>query len=81
MEIKFKGAKTEESESGVFNPMSYDGITPRCVCGYELVKEDEKTFRCTGGNHRYNMKEGSVTLDKFGNILLKIPESSEDKTA
>lgn len=62
-----------------FDPMSLDGITPRCVCGFELIKEDEDTFRCTGGNHRYRMSEGQIALDKFGNLQLVLPNSNENK--
>lgn len=41
-----------------------------CPCGYELVKEDEKSFKCTGGNHRYYFRDGTVVFDKFGNACL-----------
>lgn len=58
-----------------FDPMSYNGKDLRCCCGYELIKEDENTYHCTGGSHKYNINEGDIELDKFGNILLKIPEN------
>ena len=45
-----------------------------CCCGFELVKESEDTYRCTGGNHRYVISEGDVIMDKFGNIMLKLKE-------
>lgn len=51
-----------------------DGKTPRCICGYELKKESEDTFRCTGGNHRYTIKAGSLFIDKFGNVFIKSPK-------
>jgi hypothetical protein len=62
-----------------FDPMCIDGITPRCVCGYILIKLDDKKYRCEGGNHQYNMEEGDVSLDKFGNAMLKIPGDLDGK--
>jgi hypothetical protein len=44
-----------------------------CCCGYELIKESETTWRCSGGSHRYNMQAGDVVKDKFGNFLFKVP--------
>lgn len=83
MAIKeFKGKEgtygDSRSEKKSFDPMSIDGMTPRCVCGYELIKETEDTFRCAGGGHRYRMSEGEVEFDKFGNVLLKMPEDNKN---
>lgn len=71
---------------GFFDPMTAKpnngtpvGIKPVCCCGYELIKESEDTFRCTGGNHRYRMSEGEVVYDKFGTPLIKLPESMAKK--
>lgn len=50
-----------------------------CCCGYELIKESDGTFRCTGGNHRYLISEGEVCFDKFGNTLLKLPQGENNK--
>ena len=54
-----------------------------CCCGYELIKESEDTYRCTGGNHRYHVSQGEVVFDKYGGILLKKPENGDksDKVA
>ena len=51
-----------------------DGVTPRCICGYTLHKESEDTWRCAGGNHRYTVKEGTLFIDKFGNVWIKSPK-------
>ncbi len=57
--------------------IEYPGDVMTCICGYELIKEDSKTYRCTGGSHRVNMDDGSLMMDKFGNMMMKIPESME----
>ena len=49
------------------------GIKMVCCCGYELLKESDDTFRCSGGNHRYKVNMGDVFYDKFGNLLFKKP--------
>lgn len=43
----------------------------RCEEGYELIQKDENTFECTGGGHRYRFDDGTIVIDKFGNVLLK----------
>lgn len=80
--MKIVSAKTEESENGerqgilrkednkyaevVLIPQ--EGQKLYCVCGYELVKEDETTWECTGGNHKFHFEDGETALDKFGNV-------------
>lgn len=55
-----------------------DGVL-KCSCGRELVQEDENTFRCSGGYPVYRFSEGTIILDKFGNIMLKkIPHKNEE---
>lgn len=61
-----------------FNPLAADGVRPICICGFELIKEDNDVFRCTGGSHRYRMSEGEVTYDKYGMPLMKIPKEEEN---
>lgn len=56
-----------------FDPMAVDGITPKCCCGYELIKGDDDYYRCSGGNHTYRVSDGDVLVDKFGNIQLRTP--------
>jgi len=50
----------------------------RCCCGYELIKQDENTYRCTGGNHVYALDEGDITRDKFGNVFLRKKNFGKD---
>lgn len=45
-----------------------------CCCGYELIKQDEMTYRCTGGNHVYHLEDGDMIKDKYGNMMLRLPE-------
>lgn len=78
--INFKGAQTgNKTDTGCFDPMSYDGKNLKCVCGYELLKESSNTYRCAGGGHQYQIQEGDITVDKFGNqkFSLKKPDGFE----
>ena len=52
---------------------------PVCVCGFELIKEDQNIYKCRGGKHRYIMDAGDVIKDKFGKLWFKKPENSENK--
>lgn len=45
-----------------------------CCCGYELIKEDEMLWRCTGGSHVYDLAQGDMIKDKDGNMSLRVPE-------
>lgn len=69
----------ERTQEGFYDPMSYDGKTLRCCCGFELIKEDDNNWHCTGGGHVYRIQDGEVAYDKFGNTLLKTPPMSNDK--
>ena len=76
--------ESHEKRSKFFDPMtgkpndgSPTGTKMVCVCGYELVKEDDCTYKCTGGNHRYRI--GEWFLDKNGNVLLKQPDSNKEE--
>ena len=41
-----------------------------CVAGFELLHQDEDSYRCSGGNHIYRISSGRVIFDKFGNLML-----------
>ena len=47
-----------------------DGVLT-CSCGRELVKLDDKTYKCPGGYPIYRFDDGSVYIDKFGNLMIK----------
>lgn len=69
--------KVAENEKGDFyNPFRERDGKLVCCCGFELIKEADNTYRCTGGHHRYNFQEGQVTIDKFGNVMLRTPEDN-----
>ena len=56
-----------------------DGVL-KCSCGRELEKMDEDTWRCSGGYPVYRFSEGSIILDKFGNLMLKkIPHGKNEE--
>jgi len=53
---------------------------PVCCCGFELIKQDDNIWECTGGSsHRYIMDFGDMVKDKFGNLLFKVPEDQQNK--
>ena len=45
--------------------------TLRCSCGRELIKMDENTYKCPGGYPIYRFGDGSIFIDKWGNLMLK----------
>ncbi len=47
-----------------------DGVL-RCSCGRELEKMDEETYKCPGGYPIYRFSDGTIFLDKWGNIMLR----------
>jgi len=71
---KIDGVKYWNPEENKYN-LKY----PVCVCGFELVKESENTYRCTGEHHRYIMQHGDFIFDKFGKVWLKKPDAPGDK--
>lgn len=72
--------KVALGEKGDFyNPFRESDGKLVCCCGFELIKEAGNTYRCTGGRHRYNFEEGQVMVDKFGNVLLRMPENNNKK--
>ncbi len=72
---------SHDEDSAYFDPESYDdsGIL-KCCCGYELIKEDEDTYRCTGGSHRYRVSKEECFLGRDGQMMFKKPsEHNGDK--
>ena len=58
------------------NPDDYYAVVDekgvmRCSCGRELVKMDENTYKCPGGYPIYRFEDGSIFIDKWGNLMLK----------
>lgn len=74
----FKNGRRGNSGVNSFDPLSHDGIVPRCICGYVLHKSDENIWTCDGGNHRYRMEDGTMEMDKFGRVVLAIPDDQID---
>jgi len=62
----FKGRRQEDE----YYAVEQDGIM-KCSCGRELVKVDEDTYKCSGGFPFYRFTDGTIVIDKFGNLLLK----------
>ena len=55
-----------------------DGVL-RCSCGSELIQLDEDSYRCAGGYPTYRFSEGSIILDKFGNLMIKKGDHGKKK--
>ena len=55
--------------------------TMRCSCGEELIKMDEHTYRCgsSAGWPIYRFEDGTIFIDKFGNLMLKAIDHGRDK--
>jgi len=77
-------SKFGDDNAQFFDPMtgkpndgSPVGSKAVCVCGYELLEESDGTFRCAGGNHRYLQENMDWMKDKFGNILIRIPQNGK----
>lgn len=63
---------------GFFLVEDHDG-TLKCSCGRELVNVDEHTWRCSAGYPTYRFEEGTIMVDKFGNIMIKkIPHGDDE---
>ena len=69
-DIKPSRTKAHNEREDWFNPDVEGNGKLVCCCGFELTKESEDTYRCSGGNHRYNFNDDDVMVDKFGNILM-----------
>lgn len=63
----------EESADEYFCVDDGDGVM-RCSCGEQLIKLDDNTYQCPGGYPTYRFEDGSVFIDKFGNLMLKHEE-------
>jgi len=61
--------KTYRGEDEYF-AVEEDGVL-KCSCGQALVKLDEFTYKCPGGYPVYRFQEGSVFIDKWGNLMMK----------
>jgi len=52
----------------------------RCSCGKELIKMDETTYRCAGGYPIYRFEDGTMIIDKFGNLMIKTEDHNTNNT-
>ncbi len=57
-------------EKDNYYPVEEDGVM-KCSCGRELIKLDEETYQCSGGYPIYRFDEGTIIIDKFGNLCIK----------
>lgn len=52
-------------------PIRTRGGTMICICGYELHKQDENTYRCLGGSHMFHLDEGDIVLLSDGTPAIR----------
>lgn len=57
-------------EEDEYFAVEQDGVL-KCSCGRELEKMDDHTYRCPGGYPVYRFQDGSVFIDKWGNLMMK----------
>lgn len=70
-------ARGSNSEDEDYRPVRQVNGIMTCICDYELVKQDENTWRCTGGNHVYEFDRGDMIKDKFGNMMIRAPREAK----
>ena len=58
------------SEADEYFAVEQDGVL-KCSCGRELEKMDDQTYKCSGGYPVYRFQDGSVYIDKWGNLMMK----------
>ena len=61
-----------------YYPIDDNGVM-KCSCGRELIKMDEETYKCSGGYPVYRFSDGSVVIDKFGNLCIKKLSHEKDE--
>ena len=66
---KIEPVESRESNS-YWSVVDADG-NMRCSCGSQLIKLDEHTYKCAGGWPIYRFEDGTVFIDKWGNLMLK----------
>ena len=56
-----------------------DGMKLHCSCGRPLVKITETRWRCSAGWPEYDIAQGDMAFDKYGNIMLKAKPHEDDQ--
>lgn len=79
--VKFESTQRvgdgQRGEGGYYLVQHKDGKL-LCSCGNELIKNDDTSWKCSGGYPIYRPSDGEFFKDKFGDVYLKIKE--HDKT-
>lgn len=70
--------ESKRDEAG-FIPIKIKAGKFVCCCGYTLYKADKNTWRCEGGSHYYQLDQGDMVMDKFGNMSVRNPNSEAGK--
>ena len=74
----FRKSREGYDRDGYYLVQDSDGVM-KCSCGRQLEKMDDETYRCSGGYPIYRFSEGSVIVDKFGNLMIKEVDHSNNK--
>jgi len=79
-QVKIKRTKVNKEQKdgdGFYMMQTKDGVL-QCSCGCSLIKEDEHTLRCPGGNVLYRPQDGDVVKNKWGDIMLKLKSHGKE---
>lgn len=60
--MRLEPYKNEKAGKDETFPIRQKGGRLICICNYELLKQDENTYRCAGGSHTYHLDEGDIVL-------------------
>lgn len=67
--------KSEDEDADQYSLMENEDGVLCCSCGRALIKLDEETYQCPGGYPTYRIADGSIIIDKFGNLMFKAEEN------
>lgn len=72
-QINTESEQEREDDNDNYYPIEEDGVM-KCSCGTQLIKKDDVSYECPAGSVVYRFDDGSLMIDKFGNVVLKHTE-------
>lgn len=62
---------SDRDKSRQYVPIRHKNGKVTCSCGRELVKLDERTYRCAAGWPMYRFDDGDIIKTKDGQLLMR----------